>query len=207
MKQKKTATPKALAYDPAPETPTKPLCWESFFQCQRYPILRSQLLTAMMAGTVMPAARVPTASLLDVVLIATAAREVLNAEIVSDYNGLLSRTQEEWSRPDWTAKVFSSIHGNWANAILRGTRNFDAPETEYIVPMTEWYINHEAPEYFVRELTEADVTQRARDRERSARFIWQPGDVTIIPPPPKRLTQAQQNAQARKKATTKKVTR
>ena len=149
----------------------RPLCWEAFFKCQRHPILRSQLLTSLMAGTVMPTERIPTGSLLDAVLVATAAREILNAEVVSDYDALLTRTEEEWAKPDWTCKVFSSIHGHWANAILKGTRNFDSVEENYIPDMVEWYIQHDVPTYFSRELTEKDVTARAKTRDQEAKNV------------------------------------
>lgn len=125
--------------------PQRPRCWESFFMCQPSPVLRSQLLTALMAGTVLEAECVPTSALLDVVLLATAAREHCNAEIVDDYEALLQRTRDEWNRPDWTTRVFDSIYANKANQILQGRTEFHS-ECEYVPRMVAWYLAHEAPE-------------------------------------------------------------
>jgi hypothetical protein len=130
-----------------------PLCWETFFSCQRHSVLRSQLLAALMAGTPVEAARLPNATLLDAVLLATAAREFCDAEIVDDYAALLDRTAEEWARPDWTCRVFSSIHAMWAGFIIsHGTRNFDEVSARYIPDMVAWYLRQEVPQYFKKEL-------------------------------------------------------
>jgi hypothetical protein len=128
--------------------------WHFFFSCQRNPILRSQLLTSLMAGTPLEIARLPTEVLLDVVLIATATREFHEAEVVDDYDELLTLTEEAWKRPDWTTKVFDSIHCNWADSILnRGRRDFDSPETKYVPSLVGWYLQHDPPVYFKKELT------------------------------------------------------
>ena len=151
----------ATIVEPAPPSPvTRPLCWETFFRCQPQPVLRSELLTALLCGTPLEVARIPTVALLDVVLLATAARECCGAEIIDDYMALLQRTQDTWSQPDWSCKVFASLHGHWANCILNGTRNFDSPEDGYIPSMVEWYIDHGMPNYFSRELTEKDLKKR-----------------------------------------------
>lgn len=141
----------------------QPRQWEVFFRCQRHTILRSQIITALMSGTVLDVDRLPSSVLLDVVLLSTAAREFLQAEIVSDYELLLTRTREEWARPDWTCKVFSSIHARWANCILNGTRSFEEAEERYIPDLTAWYIQHDVPNYFSVEFqTPADVRKFKR---------------------------------------------
>jgi len=136
--------------------------WEIFFRCQRHPVLRSQVLTALMAGTQVEAARIPKASLLDMVLLATASREYLAAEIVDDYEELLRRTAEEWARPDWSCRVFSQQHANWANWILNGKHTFDTVEEAYIPSLTKWYIEQNTPEYFAREITDAAPAKARR---------------------------------------------
>jgi hypothetical protein len=140
----------------------RPKAWESFFRCQPNPILRSQLLTGLMAGTRLETERIPTPALLDAVLIAAAARQAHNAEVIDDFQGLLDRTEAAWSRPDWCARVFSSIHGRWADRILKGTQGFDTPEENYIPAFVGWYLDHDPPEYFERELTEHDLKKRGR---------------------------------------------
>lgn len=150
--RKKKENPPVEAQQPLPlKTNAKPLCWESFFQCQRHPVLRSQVLAALMSGTVLEVERLPSPALLDVLLLATAARETCNAEIVSDYDALRTRVEEEWSKPDWTTRVFSSAHGRWANCILKGTKDFDSPEEAYIPSMVSWFMNHDAPQYIAKE--------------------------------------------------------
>lgn len=131
----------------------RPLCWESFFRCQRYPILRSQMLTSLMAGTPLEVERVPAPMLLDLLLLATACREQHDAEIVDDYDGLITRVAEAWASPNWTCKIFSQVHARWASRITEGKRDFDSPEEGYIPQMAGWYMAHNAPEYFVKELT------------------------------------------------------
>jgi hypothetical protein len=142
--------------------PIRPLAWESFFRCQRSPILRSQLLTALMAGTQLIMERVPTSGLLDALLLSTATRNYCEAEIIDDYDGLIARTAETWKRPDWSTKVFSSIHANAANFILLGTKEFNCSEDAYIPSMVSWYLAQDPPQYFAKELTEADLKKRKK---------------------------------------------
>ena len=123
----------------------RPRCWEYFFMCQLNPVLRSQVLTALMAGTVLEVKRVPTSTLLDVVLLATAAREHCESEVVDDYEALLQRTRDEWNRPDWTTRVFDSLYANKANYILQGSTTFHS-ESAYVPSMVAWYLAHETPE-------------------------------------------------------------
>jgi hypothetical protein len=141
---------------------TRPKPWELFFKCQRHPVLRSQLLTSLMAGTRFEAERLPTSTLLDAVLIAAAARQEHNAEVIDNYQALLDRTETAWSAPNWCAQVFSSIHGRWADRILKGTQGFDTPEEKYIPAMVGWYLEQDPPEYFAKELTEADLKRRKK---------------------------------------------
>jgi hypothetical protein len=141
---------------------TRPKAWESFFRCQRHPMLRSQLLTGLMAGTRIEAERIPTPALLDAVLIAAAARQVHNAEVVDDFQALLTRTETLWAAPDWCTRVFSSIHGRWADRILKGAQGFDTPEEKYIPAMVGWYLEQDPPDYFSYEMTEADLKKRRR---------------------------------------------
>ena len=91
----------------------------------------------------------------DVVLLAFAAGTYHDAEIVNDFMGLCERTEEEWSRPDWTCRVFNSIHGNAANWILKGSKEFGCSEDRYIPEMVGFYLGHEVPNYFVRELEDS----------------------------------------------------
>ena len=120
-----------------------------------------------MAGTPLQAERVPTAALLDVVLLATAAREYCEAEILDDYQALLERTEEEWRRPDFTHRVFDSQHGNWANWILKGRRDFPEADTAYIPDWVGGVLRSETPSYFVRELDETESVG-GRKRRRAA---------------------------------------
>ena len=165
--------PEVVKYTPETEKPfdaRKPLCWESFFQCQRSPILRSEMLTVLMAGTPLEAERVPTPSLLDAVLIAMAAREYYDAEIVDDFAALCSRTEELWSKPDWTERVFSSVHSGTANFVLKGSREFTCAEDLYISAMVGWYMRHDPPQYFSKELTEKDFPDLFIRRKDDAAF-------------------------------------
>jgi hypothetical protein len=121
------------------------------------------MLTALMAGTPLEAARIPTAALLDALLIAFAARTYCEAELVDDFSALMHRVDEEWKRPDWTTKVFDSLHGCAANFILLGSTEFAAIEERYIPEFVAWYINHDVPTYFDRELeTDKDVMKFRR---------------------------------------------
>lgn len=128
--------------------------WQVFFRLQRSPVLRSEMLTALMSGTQLLAERIPNALLLDVALLATASRRYLEAEIVDDYAALLRRVEEKWAAPDWTARVFDSIHANYVSGLLKGwamdMEQLD--EVTYVPKMTQWYLEHDVPGYFVKEL-------------------------------------------------------
>jgi len=130
-------------------------CWETFFRCQRSPVLRSQMLTVLMAGTPLEAERVPVSSLLDAVLIAFAARMYCQAEIVDDFKMLCERTEEEWRHPEWNlhGRLLDSLHANAANFIINhGINSFSCGEEQYIPSMVRWYLDHECPTYFDEEL-------------------------------------------------------
>lgn len=144
--------------------------WETFFMCQRYPVLRGQLITTIMAGKPLEVARINKHMLLDVVLLATACREQCNAEIVDDFQRLLDRTEEEWRKPDWTCKVFSQLHADWANNIINhGTRHFESFEAWYVPTLAQWLLEHDVPNYFSYELTEEDPTPAAGAKRRRGR--------------------------------------
>jgi hypothetical protein len=135
--------------------------WEMFFRSQRYPILRSQLITSLMVGVPYELERLPTATLLDAVLLTTAAREYLQAEIIDDYDGLLSRADDEWSKPDWTAARFDQINAMWAGVILKGVRNFDPPEVRWIPAFVNAVISSAVPEYFSEEFIDEGCDTRS----------------------------------------------
>lgn len=139
------------------------LCWESFFRCQRSPVLRSEVLTALLSGSRLEVLRLPTSLLLDVLLLATAAREECNAEIVDDYESLRSRVAEEWKRPDWSTRVFDQLHANKASCILHGQTEFVCLEDAYIPGMVAWYLGQEVPKDFVE--AERVVGKRVQRRK------------------------------------------
>lgn len=141
--------------------PTRSKCWESFFRCQPSPVLRSQMLTTLMAGTPLEVERIPTGSLLDAVLVAFTARVYCAAEVVDDYQRLLERTEELWREPSWTTRIFDSIHANAANFVINhSSKQFAGVEEQYIPNMVEWYLSHDCPEYFSEELTEIPKRMR-----------------------------------------------
>lgn len=150
---------------PAPAV-TRILCWESFFACQHSPIIRSTLLTCLMAGTVLQVERIPASALLDAVLLATAARK-MEAEIVDDYDALLSRAEEVWSKPDFTHKVMDNTHGRWANCIIKGQRDF-FDEEQYIPRMVEWYCGQEVPKYMAQDMSDADLAKYRKTHKKAA---------------------------------------
>jgi len=114
-----------------------------------------------MAGVKLQAARLPSTALLDAVLIATAARNHCDAEVVDDYQVLVDRIAEAWRAPDWTARVFDSIHAKAADDIVtRGATEFVCAEDQYIDGMVAWYLRQDPPHYFKREL-ETDKDLRA----------------------------------------------
>jgi hypothetical protein len=139
--------------------------WDIFFRCQRYPILRSQVLVALMAGTVTPTERVPVAALLDVFVLATAARERVDADIVDNYAELERRVREEWDGERF--HVMSSQHGNCASSIvyLNADRKaiFDRPEDSYIPAMlSKLFEVEEVPQYIGQEMTEEKQPKRKK---------------------------------------------
>lgn len=125
--------------------------WEVFFRCQRHPMLRHQVLMALMAGTPLIVDRLQKPMLLDVLIIANVTREYFEAEIVDDFQALKERVEEEWAKPDWSCRVFSSQHANWANWILKGEVRAKNREELYIPDMVGWYLDQEPPTYITEE--------------------------------------------------------
>jgi hypothetical protein len=145
-KKQKTATPPVVSHDRAP-------CWEVFFRDQKSPLLRSQLITALMSGHQLEVERLPTATLLDAVLLSMSARSYSEAEIVDDYNALLRRTDAAWKDPMWTRRTFDQTHMNAADFIITcGSSEFTCVEDEYIPDLVHWLLEHDPPEYFSEEL-------------------------------------------------------
>lgn len=126
--------------------------WAFFFRDQRSPFLRSQMITALMEGKPFEVERLPTAALLDVVLLASTARAYHEAEIIDDFQALLRHTEEIWKSPGWTCKMFDQTHSSAADFILRGVVNFDNAEDVYIPDLVGYYLEAEAPSYIGREL-------------------------------------------------------
>ena len=149
--------------------------WETFFYCQRSPVLRSQLLMALMCGTVLEVDRVPVKALMDAVLLAFTARLYCSAEIVDDWARLLERTLEVWDArdPDRRTAVFDQTHLSTGFYILYGkTDQFCCYEDRYIPDMVGAYLLQDPPTYFDRELeTEDEVKRWRRKKERAARKI------------------------------------
>lgn len=155
---------KAQVAEKAPETKSQDSApyWDTFFRDQRNPVLRSQLITALMAGKQLELDRLPAAVLLDVVLMSMTTRNYFEAEIIDDYEGLLRRTEEKWRDPLWCCKVFDQRHSCTASFILMGTKEFKCPEDQYIPDLVQWYLEHDPPLYFEKELTEADVKKHRK---------------------------------------------
>ncbi len=130
--------------------------WSFFFQCQRNPVLRSQLITSLMAGQPLEVERLPAAMLLDVTLLATATREYHEAEIIDDYHSLIRTTEEHWRDPMWTVRVFDQTHLCKADYVLRGATEFVTLEDSYIPALAGWYLGHDVPTYFSKELEPAE---------------------------------------------------
>lgn len=153
-KKTKTQEPVAPVDDKAPY-------WKLFFRDQRSPLVRSQLITALMSGHVLEVERLPVGALPDVVLFAMAARNYLDAEIVDDYNELLQRTDDKWKDPLWSCKTFDQYHSQAVSAaIMWGTTHFKCAEEQYIPDLVEWLLQHDPPEYFSEELeTMKDVVK------------------------------------------------
>jgi len=126
--------------------------WDNFFKCQRCPVLRSQLITSLMAGKLLEVERLPKAALLDAVLIAMTTREYHQAEVIDDYTALCRLTNEEWKDPMWSCKVFDQNHLGTADFVVRGSNEFVCHEDQYIPGLIGWFLGHDVPEYFVKEL-------------------------------------------------------
>jgi hypothetical protein len=126
--------------------------WETFFKCQRSPFLRSQLITALMAGTALEIERLPPATLLDVVILSMITREYYSAEIIDDYAALLRHTDAVWREPMWTCKIFDQAHMVTADFILRGSSELVCYEDAYLPSLVEFYLEHDVPEYFSSEV-------------------------------------------------------
>jgi hypothetical protein len=151
--KRKSRSSKSEAKPARPVPEDRALYWRYFFNGQRCPVLRSQLVTALMAGTQLEVDRLPHAVLADAVLLSLAARAYHNAEIVDDYMGLLDRTNEVWRAPEFTHKVFDQTHLSTVSFIARGSTEFRCVEDQYVPVMVGWYLTHEAPSYFKKELT------------------------------------------------------
>lgn len=135
------------------QNPLRAPSWELFFKDQRHPVMRSQLITALMAGKPLVTERVPVPTLLDVVLLSFASRVYHEAEIVDDFHALLRLTDETWKAPMWTRRVFDQTHMNAANYVLKGVEEFACYEEQYIPDMVRFYLENDVPEYFSKELT------------------------------------------------------
>jgi hypothetical protein len=127
--------------------------WEVFFKCQRSPVLRSQLITALMAGKPLEVERLPPAALLDVVMLSMVTREYYQAEIIDDYVALLRKTDTIWREPMWTCKIFDQYHLHTADYVVRGSTELVSYEDRYLPGLVQWYLNAEAPSYFKEEIT------------------------------------------------------
>lgn len=121
--------------------------WEQCFVSQSSPVLRSQLLAALMAGTQIEADRVPVPALLDAVVLATTARNYCEAEIVDDYQRLLERAKEERlvDGRDGHCRMHQ-IHQ--ISFILDGVADeLTAPEDQYLERMVTRFLSMEPPAY------------------------------------------------------------
>lgn len=159
MKRRTTATktqPKTIEAEPftnptpEPEAERKPLAWEVVFRCQRSPVYRSEMVTALMAGTAIPVERLPVAMLADAVLMATACREHCAAEVVDDYQLLINRMEETFSRADYSARVSDTTFLTKVSSILMGYQPFVDLETDCVPALAAWYLAQvSVPSYFV----------------------------------------------------------
>lgn len=127
--------------------------WETFFSRQRNPVLRSQLITALMSGHALEVERLPAATLLDVVVLSTASRMHLEAEIIDNYEALLRHTEEVWKDPLWSCRVFDQFHMMAAGFMLRGVaHDFAIYEDQYVPEFVQWMLEQEPPVYFKKEM-------------------------------------------------------
>lgn len=145
MAKKKAQNPTPISQDRAP-------CWETFFRDQRSPLLRSQLITALMSGHQLEVERLPHGALLDAVVLSMTTRNYLDAEIIDDYTALLRHVDQLWRDPMWTRRVFDQYHTAAAGFIVRGSDKFVCTEDLYIPDLVRWLLEHEPPQYFSEEL-------------------------------------------------------
>jgi hypothetical protein len=139
---------------------TKLQPWAYFFQRQKYPMLRSQLITALQAGTPLEIESLPEPLLLDAALFARACRSHFDAEVVDDYQGLLNRIDAAWKA--WKLEIdeehkpkFDSPHRDAVSAaIWFGSDEFTTPETQYIPALVDEYLSvDEPPKFFDKVVT------------------------------------------------------
>lgn len=137
--------------------------WAFFFRDQKAPILRSQLITALMAGKQLEVDRLLTPMLLDVVIVSMASRFYHEAEIIDDYQALLQRTDTAWGDPMYTRRTFDQVHSNVASFIVRGSTEFKCFEDQYIPDLVGWYLERpEVPNYFSKEIETPKQLKAAR---------------------------------------------
>lgn len=132
--------------------------WWEFFRSQRNPVLRSQLITSIMAGVVLEVDRLPKAALADALMLATACREEWDCEIVDNYRALQRRVKEVVEEPDFTHAVMDQLHFRIAYLVACREPRAHIPfpeehETKYIGPLTQDLLNADVPSYFKKELT------------------------------------------------------
>jgi hypothetical protein len=103
----------------------------------------------MMAGTVVETERCSEASLADFLLMAFTSRVYHEAEVVDDYEALLTRIREVWSRSEFTHHVFDSTHLRAAAYIaFQNCEEFSCPEEDYISALIGGWFEVDPPEYF-----------------------------------------------------------
>lgn len=149
--------------EPAPDTTVVGYAdmpsWTVFFRDQRSPFLRSQLITALMSGHALEVERLPTATLADAVMLSMTARCYHEAEIIDDYQALLSKTNEVWKDPMWTRRTFDQFHLGAVSFILMGSTEFVCHEDKYVPGLVGWLLEQEPPDYFSKELTDLKHTK------------------------------------------------
>jgi len=131
----------------------RPRAWECFFRDQPFPVFRSQLLTALMAGTPLDVEHIPVRALADVAIIAAVSRYFCNAEVVTDWKALISKVRELWDAPTFSHKVFSNMHLRaLASVIYHNSEQsaFSDHDELYLPELVRWYLEQETPDYFER---------------------------------------------------------
>jgi hypothetical protein len=136
---------------PLTKTDTAPY-WSNFFRDQRCPVVRSQLITALMAGRQLEVERLPTAALADAVMLSMVSRYYFEAEIIDDYPALLRTTEAKWKEPMFCHEVFNQMHLSTVSFVVRGSDELVCYEDQYIPSLVGWWLNHDVPEYFAKEL-------------------------------------------------------